>query len=220
MKPNSCTYPDCGRPVTSRGLCQTHYWQERRGEELRPIKFKTTKERRSCSFLGCEQTAYAKDLCVSHRKQQLRGHDLTPITRGIYAECTVEGCNRKVASRGHCQTHAKYRNAGKELKPIVKDYAYRYAHSPSGYVTLYLPDHPNAGKNGMVLEHVKVMSDILGRSLIKGENVHHRNGQRDDNRPENLELWVTQQPKGQRAVDLLADARRVIAVYEAVEDKL
>lgn len=56
----------------------------------------------------------------------------------------------------------------------------------------------------MVPEHRAVMESILGRALVLGENVHHKNGVRDDNRPENLELWISPQPYGQRVPDLIA----------------
>jgi len=65
-----------------------------------------------------------------------------------------------------------------------------------------------------VFEHILVMESILGRYLLPGETVHHRNGVRNDNRRENLELWVKPQPSGYSVEDAIAWAREILARYE------
>lgn len=62
-------------------------------------------------------------------------------------------------------------------------------------------------------QHRWVMEQHLNRSLLPGESVHHKNGVRTDNRLENLELWVSVQPSGQRPEDLLKWADEIIKRY-------
>lgn len=83
-----------------------------------------------------------------------------------------------------------------------------------GYIKVYVGrDHPGATKTGHLLEHRKVMADLLGRPLLPDENVHHINGDRADNSPTNLELWTRSQPAGQRVEDKVRWARQILALY-------
>ncbi len=60
----------------------------------------------------------------------------------------------------------------------------------SGYILVYQPNHPYRDKSNYIMEHRLAMEQILGRYLTRKEIVHHKNGIKDDNRPENLVLTV------------------------------
>lgn len=91
---------------------------------------------------------------------------------------------------GYCREHwVAYATAKSRRVPD------RYVNE-AGYV--------NVRHEGRIIaEHRVIMASILGRPLRRGESVHHRNGDRSDNRPENLELWIGPIRPGVRAVDLI-----------------
>lgn len=57
----------------------------------------------------------------------------------------------------------------------------------TGYVDIYEPDHPLARRDGYVLEHRKILWD-QGVLVDPSLHVHHRNGDKQDNRVENLQV--------------------------------
>lgn len=124
-------------------------------------------------------------------------------------KCIVENCHKKEMAGSYCSMHYQRKRRGWShddfLKPKIEA---RYYKSPDGYMKKF-----DKGKKKIVLQHREVMEQHLGRELVKGENVHHKNGIRDDNRIENLELWITKQPYGQRVEDVLAWAYEVIERY-------
>lgn len=72
----------------------------------------------------------------------------------------------------------------------------RHPHNPirdgRGYIWIFKPNHPNSTPNGYIREHRYVLEQKIGRYLKKSEVVHHLNGIKSDNRPENLELFFNQ----------------------------
>ena len=78
----------------------------------------------------------------------------------------------------------------KKMRPIWDEIGdqrrhYRKKHS-DGYICVYLPNNHAADRGGYVLEHRAVMENHFGRLLSQEEVVHHKNGDKKDNRIENL----------------------------------
>jgi hypothetical protein len=60
------------------------------------------------------------------------------------------------------------------------------SHDKRGYIRILKPDHPHADNHGYVYEHVLVASNVLGKPLPPGTDIHHVNEVKHDNRPDNL----------------------------------
>jgi hypothetical protein len=85
--------------------------------------------------------------------------------------------------------------------------------SRQGYLSFKKKGHPCADKNGRVQASHLVMYEYIGRPLKKGETIHHKNGDKLDNRIENLELCTTNHPHGQRVTDLVEWCKEFLKDY-------
>lgn len=215
----TCTVEDCDRPRRSRLWCGKHYERWRKFGD--PLTVKTPARNRSavterCTLDGCSRAHKALGLCAMHyRRLRKHGDVATAQTNRLHdGSCSVDGCAEAYAAKGFCATHySRWHDHGDPLyQPRVAGEK-RWL-TDSGYFMVQRAGHPNAHpSSGSIMEHRWVMAEKLGRPLRQDENVHHINGDRQDNRSENLELWVTRQPPGQRILDVLAWAREIIARY-------
>ena len=145
--------------------------------------------------------------CEAHRPVATKVGRPKRANTGV---CKVQDCdrpvkrNKKGISQGYCAGHYGQKG-GRYLTPGSR------RTNRDGYVMLKLADGRRIG------EHRAVMEQILERILVPGETVHHKNGVRGDNRPENLELWFSPQPYGQRVEDLL---RYAVANHRAALEAL
>ena len=101
---------------------------------------------------------------------------------GLYGGGRCPKCNYKYLIK-----IGKIGRKGKD-NPCWKEKARISGGKHAGYVGIHAPDHPNKTKKGFMSEHRLVMEKKLGRKLLSSEHTHHKNENRKDNKPENLEI--------------------------------
>ena len=114
----------------------------------------------------------------------------------IEIKCDQCGKHRKISpwSFNRCKHHfcnrICWRIFNKNNPPISRPDGHK-TKDHRGYVFVKMSQHPHKNANGKVAEHRLVMEKMIGRFLLPNEFVHHQNGIKNDNRPENLKYFKT-----------------------------
>jgi hypothetical protein len=120
--------------------------------------------------------------------------------------CRVSDCRGRHYGKGYCQKHYLRHWRGQNVEGRTRRPQGTGSITTKGYLVVRI-------EGRTVRQHRLVMEQTLGRPLLESETVHHKNGIRNDNRPDNLELRVSHHGQGQSVPDLIAFAREILSRY-------
>lgn len=166
---------------------KSNFLTEKYGQDLEPIlRNMYIDERKTMREIGDILGVTAPAIYHRLKKFGIPTRDLHdhPISDKVRENARQVGRSRKGANQS-AEARKKMSEAKKGILHNPSEYG-GHIKERSGYAYIYSPTHPNCSKDGYVMEHRLVMESVLGRYLTDEEVVHHINGNKKDNRPENL----------------------------------
>lgn len=223
-----CGVSDCDRVRRGRRYCSAHNERLRtKGSLMENVPIKSTnKHKRICLVKECGRKHKSNGYCSAHSKRLKYWGELKeniPLRDHLSVGCSVENCQMPKKAMELCNKHyEKLKKYGDPLcgKESEKGFNGKRYIDKYGYAFIYMPTEKKNKKYEYISEHRLVMEQKLGRKLLSKETVHHLNGNRQDNRPENLELWLYPQKPGQRVTDLIKWAKEILETYGDDEEKI
>lgn len=184
MDDKHCTH--CGsiirravHPNTKQPFCDSDcYGAWQRGKNFTD-QSKPVRPRRACAVDRCSSVHFGRGYCRKHYLSLVYSPPKRP-TPHTSRHITCAHCGTVVVA-----SHKKARycsiacSSAASKKPFIVK---------KGYRKVLIPAHPRADAKGYVFEHIVVAEAVLGRRLAKGEEIHHKDFNRQNNAPNNLKV--------------------------------
>lgn len=223
----------CGKEFTSTNnaqrFCSSSCWYEFNtdkdkqrkicpvcGKEFKPLRSDQKTCSRECG--GKAQRKRYKKCVVCEKEfigktsqQQTCSHECAGVLRRGERILHCERCGKEIPYTGYNGR----RFCSKECRNAPLGSTYE---KQMGYIMIKVgKEHPYTDRAGYIFQHRYVVEQQIRRYLGSHERVHHKNGEKSDNRPENLELWSVKDPAGQRLLD---KAKNIVQKLPENERKL
>lgn len=150
-------------------------WQKGKGFSAQG---KRERDKKSCSVDGCAEIHFGKGYCRKHyiKLHYAKSHEPKRLKPAKVYECACCGTSFNAYHKTPKYCSRKCSAEGRKRPYIIK----------KGYRKVLMPLHPRSDVKGYVFEHIVVAEKHIGRSIAKGEEIHHADFNKQNNSPDNL----------------------------------